>query len=91
METMAICSFRSHKNATVGIEAFCTDCTSEIWLSDSTMQSLKDKFPENDFIKYPPKLFCIPCGMKLMETDNEIKLMETTDIQKAELAKILKK
>ncbi len=91
METMAICSFKSDRNATVGIAAFCTDCTTEIWLSDTTMQSLKEKFPENDLVKYPPKLFCIPCGMKQMDTDKEIKLMETTDIQKAELVKILKK
>jgi hypothetical protein len=87
-EIIAICSLRNEGH-TVGISVPCRGCGKTVWLSDSTINSIKANQPEVDLVKTPPVPLCIYCGIKRMEESesksNETILMPISDEQITEL------
>lgn len=85
-EILAICS-TSNSGNTNGIDAACRDCDTQVWLSDSTMKSIRLSFPGVDLEKHPPIVLCLICGMKRMKDNNDITLIPPTEEQIKEIFK----
>lgn len=83
-----ICAPKNSGN-TIGIEAFCVKCDCSIWISDSTINSVKDQYQDVDLLVNKPKAFCIKCGMAHLKTveHKEVIPLSKTQIEEITLAR----
>ncbi len=90
---MAICTERSSKNppATVGIWVPCMGCQKDVWLSDSTIKSMKEQHPNIDLVKNPPEPFCMTCGLKKIAEMEEPAFMKPGKAQTEEIIDVIRK
>ena len=91
-EFFAICGRQNEKPGenyptpiTKGIEAFCNKCDHKVWISDSTIASIKQQNPELNLEETTPGVLCVECGMKELEGMKEPKVIALTELQKKEL------
>ncbi len=88
-EILCICSTES-TGLVEGIWVTCRICEADIWLSDSTIASIKKSLPHVNLIEHPPTPVCITCGLKRMnEKKEEIKIMPPTNEQLVEIKKAI--
>lgn len=83
-EILAICSTENTGN-TIGIDAHCINCDTKVWLSDSTIKSIKSSFPDVDLKVHPPTILCMLCGMKRIKDTKDVNIMPPTDEQVKEI------
>jgi hypothetical protein len=86
-EIIVICSENNH-NSTVGVQVYCRKCQTKIWLSDSTIKSIRLNHPQIDIEKTPPITLCIKCGTERIDDDTVF--VPITDEQMAEITAGLK-
>lgn len=55
---------------TLGIDVICIDCKKPLWMSDSSINSVKQNNPGMDLEKHPPTVLCMDCGTKRMEQNS---------------------
>ncbi len=64
-EIIAICN-TANENLTIGISVPCRKCGTAAWLSDSTIESIKESHPGVDIVENPPIVLCLTCGIEHM-------------------------
>lgn len=47
---------------TEGTAEKCMDCDVNVWLSESSIITLQERYPEWDFKKNPSEIVCLSCG-----------------------------
>ena len=67
-EVIVICG---ESKVTIGINVICVDCGKPLWMSDSSMNSVKLNNPGVDLEKHPPTVLCIDCGNKKIEKEKD--------------------
>ena len=88
-DIICICTPAGRDNYTVGISVPCVGtCGRNVWLSDSTIATIKQKHPNVNLEENPPKPVCIECGLAAMKGKAEF--MELGDKQKEEIVSLLK-
>lgn len=88
-DVIIICSTQNTAH-TKGIRAFCTKCNASVWLSDSSIKSVKSKDPNLDLEKDPPHLLCETCGLPVLMGAKDLEIMNMTLEQKTEIIKAIK-
>lgn len=86
---IAICSPENF-HATVGIEVVCLKCDIPVWLSDSTIESIKEGHPGVDLIKTPPVVLCIECGMEHIKNSGNTSFFAPTEKQINEIVNAIR-
>ena len=56
-----------------------------MWLSDTTISAIKERNPEIDLVKTPPKVLCIPCGLEELEKMESPEILPLTKTQTDEI------
>ena len=88
-EIIAICSNENSGN-TIGIWAHCRKCDTDVWLSDSTIESIKTNYPDTDILENPPVLLCIGCGLEHIKDSKSQVITKPTEKQLAEIINAIK-
>jgi len=71
------------------IQANCRICNETIYLSDSSIESVKQQQPEVDLEKNPPILVCLSCGIHQLEKE-DVTIMPLTEGQIKELSNAIR-
>jgi hypothetical protein len=74
---------------TIGVRVPCRgdNCKNTVWLSDSTIKTIKQQHPGIDLEKNPPSPVCLDCGLKIMRNSKDFKMAPMSVQQAAELIK----
>lgn len=75
-----ICAPKKSGN-TVGIDAFCVKCDCDIWISDSTINSVKQQHPGIDLLVNKPDAYCIDCGKEHLRKIKNPEVIPLTEEQ----------
>lgn len=71
---------------TLGIQAACRNCQADVWLSDTSMQALREQLPEIDFNNKIPVVKCIECSVKIKK---DLNFLPPAKVQISEMVKLL--
>jgi hypothetical protein len=86
---MAVCS-RQNSGGTKGIRVPCTGtCGETVWLSDSTVNLVKQQYPDADLEKNPIQPMCIECAMPTLKANKDMEYAKPSDEQMDELKKAI--
>ena len=88
-EIIAVCSTERYGH-TVGKWVPCKGCNKNVWLSDSTLNSIRIQYPSLDMEKNPPAPTCIDCGLPTVLQMQDPKFINITPEQMEEIKKGLK-
>lgn len=89
---MTICSSRTdeHPPVTVGIWVPCTGCKADVWLSDTSVSSIKQQHPHivdaNGILPY-----CFTCGFAEIEKMKDPQFLQPTSEQVDEIVESIVK
>jgi hypothetical protein len=74
---------------TVGVRVPCRgdECKNTVWLSDSTINTIKQGHPGINLEENPPSPVCIECGIKIMEKSKDFSISPMSKEQAYELSK----
>ena len=78
-EIMVMCS--DEDNSLNHIEVICKDCNKEVSLSDSTMQTIRLKYPDRDLVLYPPTIVCKECFFESYYNPSQIQPLSEIQIK----------
>lgn len=89
-DIICICS-TENTEYTIGVRIPCRGdgCKHTVWLSDSTINTIKQKNPGIDLIKNPPSPVCMDCGLKIMRNAKDFTMMPMSEEQAMELTKAI--
>ena len=83
-DLIIICS-KKNDAQTIGVPATCRKCGTPIWISDTTIDSIKQNHPNINISENPPVALCIECGLKQMDSMEAPVITPLTDLQLEEL------
>ena len=72
------------RNATEGQKTKCAKCNDDIWMSNSSISSVKMHSES------PPIILCIPCGMGKIKKEKNVEVMPISDEQWTEILTLSK-
>jgi hypothetical protein len=85
-DIICICSIENTGH-TIGVRVPCRgdDCKNTVWLSDSTINTIKQQNPGINLSENPPSPVCMECGLKIMSKSKDFKMSPMSSEQAKEL------